>query len=198
MIPLNASRWTCPYRYRFAMAWEWVAPVATGLVGMAGIAGTYLNGRLQTNTSVRLAREERTQNRLERAYLEVQRVVERYAQWADAIMPFMSGAGHDPHPPLPENDGQMLEATALCLYWSPEVRQLVQAWTDARNRLAVQSSTARVHETLNADAWMKAPELKQAIRDTGEALLARMSEELRAVEPVQRRRWRPLAARTRP
>lgn len=180
------------------MAWEWVAPVATGLVGMAGIAGTYLNGRLQTNTSVRLAREERTQNRLERAYLEVQRVVERYAQWADATMPFMSGAGHDPHPPLLENDGQMLEATALGLYWSPEVRQLVQAWTDARNRLAVQSSTARVHETLNADAWMKAPELKQAIRDTGEALLARMSEELRAVEPVQRRRWRPLAARTRP
>jgi hypothetical protein len=98
------------------MAWEWVAPVATGLVGVAGIAGTYLNGRLQTNTSVRLAREERTQNRLERAYLEVQRVVERYAQWADATMPIVGAAGHDPHPPLPGNDGQMLEAAALRLY----------------------------------------------------------------------------------
>jgi hypothetical protein len=180
------------------MAWEWVASVVTGLVGVVGIAGTYLNGRLQTNASVRLAREERTQNRLERAYLEVQRVVEHYSQWADATMPIISGTGHDPHPPLPENDGQMLDATALRLYWSPEVRELVLAWTDARNRLAAQSLAARVHERLNADAWMKAPDLKQAIRDAEEALLARMSEELRAIEPVQRRRWRPLAARTRP
>jgi hypothetical protein len=61
-IPLNAPRRPRPHRYRFGMAWEWVAPVATGLVGVAGIASTYLNGRLQTNTSVQLAREERTQN----------------------------------------------------------------------------------------------------------------------------------------
>jgi len=180
------------------MAWEWVAPVATGLVGVAGIAGTYLNGRLQTNTSVRLAREERTQNRLERSYVEVQRVVERYAQWADATMPIISAVEHDPHPPLPQSDGPMLEATALRLYWSSEVRGLVQAWTDARNRLAAQSFAARVHEKLVADAWMKAPELKQAIRDAEDALLTRMSEELRAIEPDHWRRRRPLADRTRP
>lgn len=171
-IPFNAPRRTRPDRYRLGMAWEWVAPVATGLVGVAGIAGTYLNGRLQTNTSVRLAREERTQTRLERAYLEVQRVVERYAHWADATMPTISATGHDPHPPLPENDGQTLEATALRLYWSPEVRELVQVWTDARNRLAAQSLAARVREGLNADAWIKATELKQTIRDAEEALPA--------------------------
>jgi hypothetical protein len=73
-------------------------------------------------------------------------VVERYAQWADATMPIISLAVHDPHPPLPANNGQMLEATALRLYWSPEVQALVQAWTDARNRLAAQSLAARVHE----------------------------------------------------
>jgi len=65
-------------------------------------------------------------------------------------------------------------------------------------RLAAQSLAARVHEKLNADAWMKAPELKQAICDAKEALLARMWEELRAVEPVQRRKWKSLAARTQP
>lgn len=32
------------------MAWEWVAPVVTGIVGVSGIAGTYLNGRRQTTS----------------------------------------------------------------------------------------------------------------------------------------------------
>ena len=132
----------------------------------------------------------------ERAYQEVQRAVERYAQWADATMPLMSVGDHDLHPPLPGNDGQVLEASALRLYWSPEVRQLVQEWTDARNRLAVQSLAARVHESLTQNAWLKAPELKTALRAAEDALLARMSYELLTVESV-RRRWRPQVARRR-
>jgi hypothetical protein len=179
------------------MAWEWVAPVATSVLGVAGIAGTYLNGRRQTNVTVQLAREERTQGRLERAYQEVQRVVDRSAQWADATMPMVGGLGQDLYPPPPENDGQVLEASALRLYWSPEVRRLVQAWTDARNRLAGHVLAARISEKFRDGAWLTAPEFKQALRDAEDALLARMSHELLGGEPVRRRRWRPQVPRWR-
>lgn len=172
------------------MAWEWVAPVVTGVVGVAGVAGAVLSGRRQANVTVQLAREERVQARLERAYQEVERVVERYGQWANATMPFMTVGEHNPHPPPPPGeDGLALEATALRLYWSPEVRRLVQAWTEARNRLMVQSISAQVHVSLTQAAWSKAPGLKEALRDAEEALLARMGYELRTVEPVKRWHW---------
>jgi hypothetical protein len=178
------------------MSWDWGTTVA-GVVGIAGIVGTYLGARHQGNVTVRMAREERRQGRLERAYQEVQRAVDRYAQWADATMPLISVGDHDPHPPLPGNDGPVLEASALRLYWSPEVRRLVQAWTDARNQLAVQSLAARAHESLTQNAWLKAQELKPALRAAEEALLARMAYELLAVEPLPRR-WQPQVARRRP
>jgi hypothetical protein len=168
------------------MAWEWVAPVVTGVVGIAGVAGAVLSGRRQANVTMQLAREERVQARLERAYQEVERVVERYGQWANATMPFMTVGEHNPHPPPPPGeDGLALEATALRLYWSPEVRRLVQAWTEARNRLMVQSMAAQAHVSLNQPAWLKAPGLKEALRDAEEALLARMAYELQTVEPLK-------------
>jgi hypothetical protein len=107
------------------MAWEWVAPVATGVVGVAGIVGTVLSGRQQSSVTLQLAREERTQGRLERAYQEVQRVVERSGRWADSAMPMIGGPGQDLYPLHPEDDSQTLEATTLRLYWSPEVRKLI-------------------------------------------------------------------------
>jgi hypothetical protein len=171
------------------MAWEWVAPVVTGIVGVSGIAGTYLNGRRQTNVTVQLAREERAQDRLERAYLEVQRVVERSAQWAASAMPIVGGSGQDLYPPPPADDAQVLEASALRLYWSPEVRELVQAWTVARNRLAGHVLAARSSEPFRGEAWLAVPELKQGLQDAIDALVARMSRELLTVEPVRRRRW---------
>lgn len=82
-----------------------------------------------------------------------------------------------------------MEASALRLYWSPEVRELVQAWTDARNRLSGHVLAARHSETFRDEAWLTVGELKQDLRAAEDALVARMSHELLAVEPV-RRRWR--------
>ena len=176
------------------MAWEWVASVGTAVVGVAGIAGTVMSGRWQANVTVRLAREERTQARLERSYQEVQRVVERSAQWAASAMPIVGGPGQDLYPLPPEDDAHTLEASALRLYWSPEVRQLVQTWTNARNHLVIYVNAARTTEALRDQTWMKVPELKQALRDAEDALVARMSHELLTVEPVKRR-WRPQVPR---
>jgi hypothetical protein len=180
------------------MAWEWVAPVVTGVVGVAGVAGTVMSGRRQANVTVQLAREERVQARLEQAYQEVQRVVDRSAKWAVSALPFIGGPGQDLYPLHPEDDDHTLEASALRLYWSPEVRRLVEEWTNARNRLVIHVSIARTtaEAELRDQTWMKAPEMKQALRDAEDALVARMSHELLTVEPV-RRRWRPQVPRWR-
>src|SRR3954453_23316149 len=72
-----------PRRLR-AMAWEWAPPLATVVVGVAGVAGTWLAGRNQgvvalesarlgTESSRELAREERTQRRIESAYRDLDR-----------------------------------------------------------------------------------------------------------------------------
>ena len=179
------------------MAWDW-ASVVTGVVGVAGIAGTVMTGRLQNNVTLQLAREERTQARLsERAYQEVQRVVQRSARWAESAMPMLGGPGQDLYPLHPEDDDHTLEATALQLYWSPEVRRLIQEWTNARNHLMRYVSAARSTEALRDQTWMKVPELKQAFRDAEDALVARMSHELLTVEPARRRHWRPQVSRRR-
>ncbi len=175
------------------MSWDW----ATTVVGIAGIVGTLWGARSQANVTLQLAREERAQTRLERSYLEVQRLVERSAQWAASAMPTF-GEGQDLFPPHPEDDAQVLEASALRLYWSPEVRELVQEWTRARNALILHVRMARTSERYRGEAWgPKVTELKQALSDTEDALRARMSHELLAVGPVRRRHWRPQVLRWR-
>jgi hypothetical protein len=66
------------------MAWEWAPPLATAVVAVIGVAGTWLAGRTQariTLESVRinaigsqqLAREERNQKRIETVYRDLDR-----------------------------------------------------------------------------------------------------------------------------
>jgi len=172
------------------MSWDWGTTVA-GAVGIAGILGTYWGARHQGNVTVRLAREERTQTRLERSYLEVQRVVQRSALWAESAMPILGGPGQDLYPLLPSDDGQVLEASAQSVYWSPKVRELVHAWTAARNKLVMNVSLARTSAGYRDKAWQNVENLKKALRDAEDALVAQMSAELLAVEPFTRRHWRP-------
>lgn len=162
------------------MAWEWVAPVVTGFVGVVGISGTYLTSRNQTQVAVKLAREARVQARREQAYLEVQRVVERSMLWADQTMPVMSAPGQEIYPPPPPNDDQTLEASAHRLYWSPEVLALVVQWTNARNALIRRSAIARQDPVDRAEAWRVVPDLKNDLSAAAEALQAQMSNELMA------------------
>jgi hypothetical protein len=69
-----------------------VAPTATGLVGVAGIAGTYLSSGRQQKTALKLAREQR----LSEAYLDLLRAVEREGQWAEYRCKRLVDATYDP------------------------------------------------------------------------------------------------------
>lgn len=48
------------------MAWEWVAPTATGTVALAGIAATYLTGREARRSAEQLANSDRLFDRANR------------------------------------------------------------------------------------------------------------------------------------
>ncbi|WP_445257005.1 hypothetical protein [Nocardioides aurantiacus] len=52
------------------MAWEWVAPVVTGAVGIAGVTGTVLNGRFSRDSAAALAHEQRVHALQERTHAE--------------------------------------------------------------------------------------------------------------------------------
>lgn len=160
------------------MAWEWIG---TTTVGLAGIAGTYFTSRRQSDVTVRLAREERVQARREKAYLQLQRTVERSMLWADATMPMMSSSGQDLYPAPPLNDDDVLDTSAQQIYWSKEVRALVITWTQARNQIATRSALARDDLGDKAESWRMIPELKQALTDAADELLAQMMTELMSV-----------------
>src|SRR3954468_19803155 len=72
-----------PRRLR-AMAWEWAPPLATVVVGVAGVTGTWLAGRNQGQIALESARlggessrilagEERHQRRIETSYQNLDR-----------------------------------------------------------------------------------------------------------------------------
>src|SRR6185437_6554979 len=94
------------------MAWDWASPLATAVVGLGGIYGTYRGTSRQTETAIRVAEvqirgdleakdRERTQSRIASAYSELARWMSVYGAWAMNTMPLMSGPGYDPFPQPP-------------------------------------------------------------------------------------------------
>jgi hypothetical protein len=105
------------------MAWEWVAPAGTALVGVAGIAGTYWATRRQADAALTSSREsnenalavarrqdeahlaalreERLQRRLEMAYQELLVRLSQTWQWVLSVYPMMtSGPEQYTMPPI--------------------------------------------------------------------------------------------------
>jgi hypothetical protein len=84
------------------VAWEWVAPVVTGTVtgtvGVVGIIATFKSGNRQSDTALKvarqqadaqadIAREERQQSSLEATYRELAVHVQRQRMLANAVRP---------------------------------------------------------------------------------------------------------------
>jgi hypothetical protein len=109
------------------MAWEWVAPTATGAVGVTGILTTYFAGGRQQRTTVMLAREERRQRRGETAYLDLLALMSKMVAWAETVFP-MSGKYEMPDFNVPDD---VHDSQALSAYWSDEIVDLVKVWNAA-------------------------------------------------------------------
>src|SRR4051794_38175271 len=162
------------------MSANW-STITTGLVGIAGIAATYFGGRQQANVTLRIAREERLQRRLEGSYIALQRAIDRYAGWAASVVPIIAAIGQDEYPPPPTGD-DIATASAMQAYWSPDVRAAVERWTAKRNELAQQVSIARVLDNERTPDWLnarnRAHSLKQELREAENDVLAQMTRDL--------------------
>ncbi|QFS92294.1 hypothetical protein FIV07_16135 [Mycobacterium sp. THAF192] len=121
------------------MAWEWVGPVATATVGIAGIFGTWLNGkqgrddaRTLAGESLKherlLAKEEREHKRLENAYLELLGMAERAGLWASNVHPFMDTDPPQPVPPLPSLESQAHIRALISAFGSEQVKSAMANW----------------------------------------------------------------------
>jgi hypothetical protein len=122
------------------MAWEWVAPVAGAVVGVAGIIATYMSGSRQQQTALAVtqqqidaqaavAREERQQRRLEEPYLELLSALTRIHYWVFTVYPPITSKPEDyTMPPLPELPDSVQKEALWTAYWSPRVEQLMKEW----------------------------------------------------------------------
>lgn len=133
------------------MAWEWVSPVAAASGGFfGGVVGAYfawLSGKQSRDQVSRTlqeqfghdrlqAREDREQQRLENAYLELLRMTERVGQWAQIVYPFLQ-TGPLPETPMPPLEVQADTAALLAAFGTEEVREKTEAWRAVVNEMRV-------------------------------------------------------------
>lgn len=131
-------------RHTLLMAWEWVAPVSTASAGVVGVFFTWLTswqGKRHAETVAReqhvhareLAREQRQQQRLETAYIQMLIEAERTGNWATQAYSLLFAP--PPLPELPSPDGWNPVAAQVNAFGSPQVKELMQAWRDVVDQL---------------------------------------------------------------
>lgn len=118
---------------------DWIGPVATATVGIAGIFGTWFNGKQARDDAKELATQSlsherlmaedaRKQQRLENAYIEMLEMTEKASQWAQIAYPLFDSNPPAPVPDLPSLDAQSHVEALVRAFGSDEVLDLFEAW----------------------------------------------------------------------
>jgi hypothetical protein len=110
------------------MAWEWVAPVATATVGVAGVFFTWLSGKQGRDHAEKLAEDARKQQRLESAYVRMVAMSEQVGHWAQMAYPLFDTNPPLPVPPLPELQEQAHVTALVKAFGSDEVLERMETW----------------------------------------------------------------------
>jgi hypothetical protein len=165
------------------MAWEWVAPVVTGAVGVTGMVITLLAGKQARDAARVDAREAREQQRLETAYVSLLDMAERAGQHVQMMCPVV-----DTRQPLPEMPSYAEQARTYALVGavaSAEMRKRIAAWLDVIHQA---TTTAGLIPEIEADPWryqgitenqrLKLRELQRHEREAHEALREQAAVEL--------------------
>lgn len=179
------------------MAWEWVAPVATGttatIVGVSGVFFGWLNGKQARDDARATAWEARYQQRLEAAYLELLKMAERAGQWAQMVYPMI---GPGPDAPLPSLEVQADTAALLKAFGSDAVRERRETWESVVKQMISQAElvpSEDAHPTEGESPRVTIHKLRPKEREAREALGNQVAVELRhrtGPEPDQRpQKW---------
>jgi hypothetical protein len=140
---LIRERRVAPAWQGVGVAYEWVAPLATSVIGLAGITATYLTAKRQVATAravvhdqaaaaLRAQREERNQKRIETACPSLLDALSENNAWLWKLESFVFHEPESMTPPAqPDNVLKMPHRGAHPATWSPRVAQLADEWTIA-------------------------------------------------------------------
>uniref|UniRef100_A0AB39U1P0 Uncharacterized protein n=1 Tax=Mycolicibacterium phage Alyssa1 TaxID=3240801 RepID=A0AB39U1P0_9CAUD len=184
------------------MAWEWVGTTA---VGIAGIFGTWFNGKQARDDAKELAKESRSdakelatqslsherlmaedarkQQRLENAYLEMLEMTEKASQWAQIAYPLFDTNPPAPVPDLPSLDAQSHVEALVRAFGSDEVLTLLDEWRLVIREMVKCDRLIKMGLEHDRQPGEKSPrlefmELKDKERESRDALGRRVSVEL--------------------
>jgi hypothetical protein len=123
------------------MAWEWVSPVSAVAGASVGAVTTWLTGaggrrhardisESASRHAERMAAEERRQQRIADAYVELLTSVERMGHWCQLTKPTFA-SGNQPVVELPQFDEQARVQALVGAYGSKLVRELYDQYQTA-------------------------------------------------------------------
>ncbi len=107
------------------MAWDWVAPASSALIGLAGLAGGVtiaVTGRRHERHN---AHEQWYRDRRAEAYLDLLDMAEGVGQWIEMVHPLMDPR---PVPDLPSLESQRRVRARIAAYGSRAVKDRMRAW----------------------------------------------------------------------
>lgn len=182
------------------MAWEWVAPVATSVVALGGIASAYFSNRenqkanrtmseMQISADFEKLTEERRQRRLEEAYIHLVTTLAERTPWVDKVYPMLTNTPEEyTMPPLEEPEDFIKREAYITAYWSPDVQDLVQEWNkclrEVRNAgFDIQSfkEDGKDSGISGVEARKRLDEAKGKVRDADRKIRERVRDELMGV-----------------
>lgn len=157
---------------------EWVAPVATATVGLAGIAFAWLTGKQSRDSAERVARDVWAREKRADAYVRVLEVSEQVGNWAQTVRPMIDTIPPaDPSPP-PAYTDQLSMNARLALYGSDDVRGAWTSWFTAFD--AVRGTDLVIGVMKVTESRMGQPGIESL------ELWNKMERELRPAEKVAR------------
>lgn len=182
------------------MTWDWVAPVATAIVGIAGTTFTWLTGKQgrdhtehltqqRLDHEAEMAKDQRRQQRLADTYVDLLTFAYTMGAWANLVRPIL-----DTDPPkelpvgIPPVDEQIRVEARAGAFASAEVRRLVKIWRDSVGEirradylLSLCNEARKRGEDSgidDAEQWLRLRDLRPIEQEHREALTGQIAAEL--------------------
>ncbi len=166
-----------------------VSVVSSAVLGAVGLIVASYNSSRERAHALALAREARQQERLADAYVEVLRIVEEVAHWAQRVRPMLDTSPLPEPPPLPSIAEQIRMQALLGAFASEDVQARYEAWCQSVYAIQAADMELTWHERSvnrhgqsgidDAEVWRRlALELKPKERVLRQALIDTVAAEL--------------------
>jgi hypothetical protein len=167
-----------------AVAWEWVGPVATGIVGVAGVIGTAKVASGGRSHDERMAREARVasheswhRDRRAMAYASYLDQAVDQSEIVARAFPIMDTDPPAELVPMPSVERQRAAWVQIQAYAPRSIKELARSW-DALTRRALWEAEAISRHQKNVEARRRLDDLRPQVRDALMALTDAIADDL--------------------